>query len=81
MGESLPETAMTKKDSFIIRTSRRSGPSVSSVTLPSGHRVHTLDRGVFDRAVKAAQDYISERKHRDTPIEGGEYPAKHESAG
>ena len=25
-----------------------------SATMPTGHRVHTLDRGVFDRAVKAA---------------------------
>ena len=49
---------MSSKDVFIVRTTR-TGSSVSTVTLPSGSRVRTLDRGLFDRAVTAAEKVIS----------------------
>jgi len=47
---------MTKNDIFVVR---RSAESV--VTMPSGRRVRTLDRGTFERAVEAANNYIAER--------------------
>jgi hypothetical protein len=46
---------MAKKDTFIVR----SGRSGSSFALPGGVRVRTLDRATFDRAVGAANSYIS----------------------
>jgi hypothetical protein len=49
---------MTKKnDTFVVRDGR----SGSFVTLPSGRRVHTLDRATFERAVGAANTYMSNR--------------------
>jgi hypothetical protein len=47
---------MPKRDTFIVR----SGRSGSFVTLPSGRRVHTLDRNTFERAIVAANNYISD---------------------
>jgi hypothetical protein len=47
---------MSKKDAFIVR----SGRSGSIFTMPSGRRLHTLNRGTFDRAVDAANTYISD---------------------
>jgi hypothetical protein len=51
---------MSKKDVFIVR----SGRSGSVFTMPSGRRLHTLNRGTFDRAVDAANTYISEHGPR-----------------
>jgi hypothetical protein len=48
---------MKKKDTFVVR----SGRSGSFFTLPSGVRVHTLNRATFERAVGAANTYISKR--------------------
>ncbi len=72
---------MTKRDTFIIRTMRAgSGASVSTVTLPSGNRVHSLDRGVFERAVKAAERFIDERsRNRDASSQAAS-PVRHERA-
>lgn len=53
---------MTKKDTYIVGNSRVG----SSLTLPNGQRVHTLDRGLFDRAVTAASKYIETRKSDDS---------------
>jgi len=53
---------MTKKDTYIVGNSRVG----SSLTLPNGQRVHTLDRGLFDRAVTAAEKYIDTRKSDDS---------------
>jgi hypothetical protein len=51
---------VSKKDVFIVR----SGRSGSVLTMPSGRRLHTLNRGTFDRAVDAANTYISEHGSR-----------------
>jgi hypothetical protein len=68
---------MTKKETFIIRESRAGADvSTSTFTLPSGRRVHSLDRGIFERAVKAAETFI-DRRHRDVSEET-EAPAPHE---
>ena len=48
---------MTSKDRVIVRSSSTG----TIVKLPSGSRVRTLDRRVFDVAVEAANSYISER--------------------
>jgi hypothetical protein len=71
---------MSSKETFIIRESRAGADTaVSTFTLPSGRRVHTLDRAVFERAVKAAETSI-DRRSRNA---GGEIVSpKHErSAG
>jgi hypothetical protein len=57
---------MTKKDTFIVRTGR----SGSFVTLPSGRRVHTLDRATFERAVGAANTYIKRGSDRPSQQSG-----------
>jgi hypothetical protein len=73
------ESIVTQKTTFIIRTSRAGADtSVSSVKLPNGNRVNTLDRGVFERAVKAAENFV-ERRNRDAPSVA-ESPVKHERA-
>jgi hypothetical protein len=78
---SFGEAAVTSKDTFIIRNVRAgSSASTSTVTLPSGRRVHSLDRGVFERAVRAAEKFIDERsRHRDDPSESAS-PVRHERA-
>jgi hypothetical protein len=73
---------MGKKDTFVVR----SGTSGSYVKLPSGHRVHTLDRGLFDRAVGVANAYMNDKssaqhqqhqdKHSQQHSANRESPAK-----
>lgn len=58
---------MPKDTTFIVRNSRgESASSVSVTTLPGGRRVHSLDRAVFEKAVGAANNYIS-RKQASVP--------------
>jgi hypothetical protein len=45
------------KDTYIVRNGR-----TGALTLPNGQRVHSLDRDLFDRAVTAAEKYISTKK-------------------
>jgi hypothetical protein len=82
MGESLliREDIVAAKEVFIIRKSRAGATtSTSTVKMPSGVRVRTLDRGVFERAVKAAENFV-ERRNRDVSTEEAESPVKHERA-
>lgn len=52
---------ITTLDTFIVQSeadnqkqSRVASEPTRTITLPNGERVHTLDRSVFDRAVRAA---------------------------
>jgi len=64
---------MTSKDRYIVREGRTG----QFVTLPSGRRVHSLDREVFDRAVDAANTYISDRgADRTTPRREDDRPVR-----
>jgi hypothetical protein len=60
---------VSKKDTFIVRQGRAGATSsVTTTTLPGGQRVHTLDRGVFERAVRSAETTIvGGRAQRDAP--------------
>lgn len=53
---------MSHKETFVVRPGKAgAASSVTTVTLPNGTRVHTLDRVVYDRAVNAANTVISRR--------------------
>ncbi len=55
---------MSKKDNFIVR----SGKTGTVAKLPDGRRVFSLDREIFDKAINAANNYISERKSGSTDV-------------
>ena len=49
--------------------------STATFTLPDGVRVHTLDRAVFQRAVRAAEDVIDRTVQRSDSVAGDVRPA------
>lgn len=62
--ESKMEKLLERKETFIVRQKDDGGPKrhpehqTETLAMPGGHRVHALDRKVFDRAVKTAMKSV-----------------------
>ena len=58
------EKTMERRDTFIVRekvSSHNNHSHTKTATLPGGQRVHSLDREVLDRAIKAAVKALREK--------------------
>jgi hypothetical protein len=64
---------MGKKDTFVVR----SGTSGSYVKLPSGQRVHTLNRDLFNRAVGIANAYMNDKSAMQRQQHQDKQPQQH----